>query len=64
MCTYHTRLANMTGGPALNLPMGLTKNGLPTGMMVMGARNDDLGVLQIGYAYEKAYTYPTLSFED
>ena len=64
MCTYHTRLANMTGGPALNLPMGLTKNGLPTGMMVMGARNDDLGVLRIGYAYEKAYSYPTLSFED
>ena len=42
----------------------LAKNGLPTGMMVMGARNDDLGVLRIGYAYEKAYSYPTLSFEE
>ena len=29
MCTYHTRLADMTGAPALSLPVGLTKNKLP-----------------------------------
>lgn len=62
MCTYHTRLANMTGGPALSLPVGLTKEKLPIGMMIMGRRNDDLGVLKIGYAYEKNFEYPQLSF--
>ncbi len=58
MATYHTRLANMTGAPALSVPAGLTKNGLPVGIMIMGKRNDDCGVLEIGLAYERNYTYP------
>lgn len=57
MCTYHTRLANMTGGPALSIPVGFSNEGLPVGMMIMGRRNDDLEVLKIGYAYEKHYPY-------
>ena len=60
MCTYHTRLANMTGGPALSLPVGLTDEKLPVGLMIMGRRNDDLGVLRIGYVYEKHNRYPML----
>lgn len=62
MCTYHTRLADMTGAPALSLPVGLTKNKLPVGLMIMGRRGDDLGVLRIGSVYEKHYTYPALEF--
>ena len=58
MATYHTRLANMTGAPALSLPAGLTENGLPVGLMIMGKRNFDENVLKIGMAYEKAYAYP------
>lgn len=64
MATYHTRLSNMTGAPALSLPAGLTANRLPVGIMIMGKRNDDLGVLKIGRAYERTYTYPTPQFVD
>ena len=58
MATYHTRLANMTGAPALSVPAGLTKNGLPAGLMIMGKKNDDCNILGIGLAYERSYTYP------
>ena len=58
MATYHTRLSNMTGAPALSVPAGLTKSGLPVGLMIMGKMRDDLGVLKIGAAYESIYKYP------
>ena len=60
MATYHTRLADMTGASALSVPMGLTKNGLPVGLMFMGRRNDDVEVLRLGLAYERNYAYPKL----
>lgn len=56
--TYHTRLSNMTGAPALSVPAGLTKNGLPVGMMIMGKRHRDCDVLSIGLAYERNFPYP------
>jgi aspartyl-tRNA(Asn)/glutamyl-tRNA(Gln) amidotransferase subunit A len=61
MCTLHTRLANTAGCPALSVPCGLTSEGLPAGLMIMGRRGDDAGVLQLGYAYEKhnPFTYKT-----
>ena len=60
MCTHHTRHANLTGAPALSVPVGLGDNGMPAGMMIMGARGDDVTVLRVGYAYEKAapFAYP------
>ncbi|MBQ6797966.1 MAG: amidase [Oscillospiraceae bacterium] len=54
MCTHHTRHANLTGAPALSVPVGLVGNGMPAGMMIMGARGDDRTVLRVGHAYEKA----------
>ena len=62
MATYHTRYANMTGAPALSVPTGLTKNGLPVGLMIMGKRGYDVGVLEIGMAYERHYQYPVNCF--
>jgi len=61
--TYHTRFSSVVGGPALTVPMGLTKNHLPVGMMIMGARNDDCNVLEIGLAYERNYEYPKLQID-
>ena len=58
MATYHTRYANMTGAPALSVPAGLTKNGLPVGLMIMGKLGYDVDVLEIGMAYERHYQYP------
>jgi len=62
MCVRHTRFANITGCPALSVPCGLTPEGLPAGLMIMGRNYDDLTVLKIGYAYEKHYSYKFKQF--
>lgn len=61
MCTYHTRLADMTGAPALTVPCGFD-NGLPVGLMFMGRRHDDGNILRIGYTYEKNYPFTFKKF--
>lgn len=40
--------------PVLNLPTGFAKNGLPTGMQIVGRTYDDTSVFQIGANYEAA----------
>lgn len=62
MCLRHTRFANTTGCPALTVPCGLTPEGLPAGIMIMGRNYDDLTVLKIGYAYEKHFPYKFIQF--
>jgi aspartyl-tRNA(Asn)/glutamyl-tRNA(Gln) amidotransferase subunit A len=54
MLVRHTRLGNMTGGPALSVPCGLVPPGLPCGLQILGKRLDDIKVLKVGYAYEMA----------
>jgi Asp-tRNA(Asn)/Glu-tRNA(Gln) amidotransferase A subunit family amidase len=38
--------------PAISVPTGFSKDGLPTGMQIVGRRYDDLSVLRIARAYE------------
>ncbi len=59
MCVRHTRLANVTGGPALSVPCGFAADGLPVGLMFMGGKGQDARVLRCGYAYE---TYAPFTF--
>jgi len=40
--------------PALSVPAGFTDDGLPVGIQIVGRRRDDLGVLQLGRAFEQA----------
>jgi amidase len=40
--------------PALAVPAGFTDDGLPVGIQIVGRHRDDLGVLQLGYAFEQA----------
>ena len=40
--------------PAASLPAGFTDDGLPVGVQIVGRHRDDLGVLQLGYAFEQA----------
>jgi amidase len=40
--------------PALSVPAGFTVEGLPVGIQIVGRYRDDLGVLQLGDAFEKA----------
>lgn len=49
----NTRLGNLTGAPALSLPCGLTAEGLPAGLQIMGRFGDDATVLRVGHAFEK-----------
>lgn len=42
------------GHPALAVPGGLTDDGLPVGLQIVGRYRDDFGVLQLGHAFERA----------
>jgi len=44
---------DVTGHPALSVPCG-TADGLPVGLMLVGERFDDAGVLRAGDAFERA----------
>ncbi len=48
---YHI---SVTGHPALSVPCGFTADGLPVGLQLVGRFRDDLGVLQLGHAFEQA----------
>jgi len=61
----NTRPANVWGLPAISLPCGFTKLGLPIGVQIIGAHWAEATVLQLAYEYEQATTWhkrePTLS---
>jgi amidase len=40
--------------PAISVPAGFTADSLPVGIQIVGRYRDDLGVLQIGHAFEQA----------
>ena len=44
----------VTGHPAISVPCGFTDEGLPVGVQIVGRRGDDLGVLRLAHAYERA----------
>ncbi|WKG03967.1 amidase [Mycolicibacterium sp. HK-90] len=44
---------NLTQQPAASVPCGLTANGLPVGLQIVGARFADATVLQAAHAFEK-----------
>jgi len=44
----------VTGLPAISVPCGFTSEGLPVGVQIVGRHQDELGVLQLAYAFEQA----------
>jgi len=44
---------NMSEQPAISINCGTTTSGLPIGLQIVGARHDDLGVLQLASAWEQ-----------
>lgn len=48
---YNTSPFNVTGHPAISVPCG-TVDGLPVGLMFVGARGDDARVLRVARAFE------------
>jgi amidase len=45
---------SVTGHPAISVPCGFTPEGLPVGVQIVGRHQDELGVLQLAYAFEQA----------
>jgi len=45
---------NLSGHPAASVPAGLTRNGLPAGLQIVGPHHRDDLVLQMAWAYEQA----------
>lgn len=48
-----TFFCNFTGHPAASIPAGLSKDGLPVGMQLIGRRFDDMSVLTASAEYER-----------
>ncbi|SEO99639.1 amidase [Trujillonella endophytica] len=47
-------LISPTGCPALSVPAGLTPDGLPVGLQIIGPPRADRRVLEVGHAFEQA----------
>ncbi len=56
---YNTELANITGNPALSLPAGVSDNGVPFGLQVIGPRFRDEWLLDLAALWEDARPWPT-----
>jgi aspartyl-tRNA(Asn)/glutamyl-tRNA(Gln) amidotransferase subunit A len=52
--TRFTAPFNLAGLPALSLPCGFTKEGLPIGLQIISRAWADAKVLNVGYAFEQA----------
>jgi aspartyl-tRNA(Asn)/glutamyl-tRNA(Gln) amidotransferase subunit A len=48
------RAQNVTGLPAISVPCGFTRTGLPIGMQIIGRAFDEPTVLRVAHAYEEA----------
>ncbi len=48
---------NSTGQPAISLPNGFTKKGLPIGLQIVAGQNDEIGLLSIAAAWEEAHPW-------
>ena len=63
MDTYHRWMevvvpASLTGLPALNVPVGFGKQGLPAGLQLIGQRGADARILQLGQTWHTATDWP------
>lgn len=52
--TPFTQLANLTGQPAISLPLHLTEDGLPIGVQIMAGKGEEHRLLQLAYEIEQS----------
>jgi aspartyl-tRNA(Asn)/glutamyl-tRNA(Gln) amidotransferase subunit A len=60
--TRFTAPFNLTGLPALTVPCGFTKDGLPIGLQLVSRAWNEAGVLRAGYAFQQATDWHTQKF--
>jgi amidase len=57
---------SVTGHPAVSVPAGLTPDGLPVGLQIVGRDGDDWNVLRLAHAFERArgpFPLPSIALE-
>ena len=64
MTTYLDWMAScwqitVLGGPAISVPCGFTREGLPVGLQILGPREGEEIVLRLALAYEQAHDWHT-----
>jgi Asp-tRNA(Asn)/Glu-tRNA(Gln) amidotransferase A subunit family amidase len=52
---------NITGYPAISLPAGLTKNGLPVGLQAYARRHEDALLLDLALIWERTRPWPLVA---
>lgn len=52
--TPHTQLANLTGQPAMSVPVHISEEGLPLGVQVMAPKGREDKLLQLAYQLEQS----------
>jgi aspartyl-tRNA(Asn)/glutamyl-tRNA(Gln) amidotransferase subunit A len=57
--TRFTAPFNLTGLPALSVPCGFTKDGLPIGLQIVSRAWNEAGVLRTGFAFQEATNWHT-----
>jgi len=51
------RPANSTGLPAISVPCGFTRAGLPVGLQIIGRAFDEVGLLRMAHTYEQSHDW-------
>lgn len=54
-----TPIANITGLPAISLPMGMSSEGLPLGMQLMAPLGDEATLISMAAEWERQHPWPT-----
>jgi Asp-tRNA(Asn)/Glu-tRNA(Gln) amidotransferase A subunit family amidase len=52
--------ANYYGLPAISIPSGFDRNGLPIGLQIVGRPWDDTSVLRLGHRYERETSWTSM----
>lgn len=55
-----TPLQNITGTPAISLPMGLSPEGLPIGVQLATAYGDERTLLEVAFGLEEQFSWPRI----
>jgi len=56
-----TPVQNLSGGPAISLPLGRSAGGLPIGVQIAADCGSERRLLELAYALEEARPWPTLA---
>jgi len=57
LADIHTAPINIAGVPAMSLPAGFTKAGLPVGMQIIGPMHGEGKILEVASAFQYATSY-------